>query len=513
MENNISKPPRTTGILLHPSSLPNSPVCGTFGSPAREWLRLLASNGIGVWQFLPIATTDKTGSPYSSPSSFSYNPWFLDVDDLVNQGFLPISIAKDLPGSACQKKNSVDFRLADLRSQKVGEYLRKYWDNQNEEKHREFDLWRNKQFWLEDHAMFMELRRQYDELPWWKWPSCYSHYEKSNLEVIKEKFQDNLLEHYLLQWHLDRQWNALRKFAKDLGVLLFGDLPFYVSRDSSDVWSRTSLFSIYQSGELSIQSGVPPDYFSETGQLWGTPVYRWRKHKSTRYRWWRSRFLRHFQQADLLRIDHFRALDSYWAVPGQENTAENGYWRPSPGLKLLSFLRKELGGKLPLVAEDLGVITPEVESLRDYFSLPGMKILQFAFDGNPNNPYLPENINGSGWIVYTGTHDNATTMGWWNELNDEVKNYISTKFNESGASPVWRLIEIGLATEAKLFVAPIQDLLSLDNASRFNKPGTIDNNWSWRLTSFDDDLNQSLRMYGELGKSYERSFFDAFLIL
>ena len=509
----MCKSPRTIGVLLHPSALPNSPVCGSFGEPAREWLRLLATNGIGVWQFLPIAPTDKTGSPYSSPSSFSYNPWFLDVNDLVEEGFLPFSVVKDLPGSDCQNHGLVDFYLADLRSQKVGEYLRKYWEDQNSERHREFNLWYKNQFWLEDHALFMELKRQNNNLAWWQWPSHFSLYKKSNLEIIKVDFKDNLLEQYLLQWHLDRQWNSLKSFAKELGVLLFGDVPFYVSRDSSDVWSNTSLFSILQSGELKIQSGVPPDYFSETGQLWGTPVYRWRKHSSTRFLWWRRRFARHFQQVDLLRLDHFRALDSYWAVPGKDKTAENGYWSSSPGLKLLALLRKDLGGRLPLVAEDLGVITTKVESLRDYFSFPGMKILQFAFDGNPDNPYLPENIKGNNWIVYTGTHDNPTSMGWWNELNDEMRYKISSRFNKRITSPSWQLIEIGMSTDAKLFVAPLQDLLSLDNSNRFNKPGTIDNNWCWRLSSFDSNLNQELKRYGESGKFFKRSFEDSSLIL
>ena len=512
MGQNISKTPRTLGVLLHPSSLPNSPVCGTFGAAARDWLRLLAKKGIGVWQFLPLATTDKSGSPYSSPSSFSYNPWFLDVDDLVAEGFLASSVVEDLPGAGDSNKERVDFALADLRSQAVGRCLRESWGSQSSFTQYQFKLWVEKQFWLEDHALFMELRRQYNEIPWWTWPDSFSKYRKSDLERLKIDCQNRLLEQYLLQWHLDRQWNVLRKLANELGVVLFGDLPFYVSRDSSDVWSKPALFSIHHSGDLHNQSGVPPDYFSDTGQLWGTPVYRWQKHKSSRFRWWRSRFLRHLEQVDLLRVDHFRALDSCWLVPGNAETAQNGFWSPSPGLKLLSLLSKDLGGKLPLVAEDLGVITQKVESLRDYFDLPGMKILQFAFDGNVENPYLPENIKGNGWIVYTGTHDNETIVGWWNNLSDESKNFVSSRFVNQVSTPSWQLIELALSTEAKLCVVPIQDLLDLDNSCRLNKPGTTTDNWCWRLSSFDCKLVNGLERYAALGKAYQRSFLDAISI-
>tara|TARA_Y100001968_G_scaffold333661_1_gene398101 strand:- start:34148 stop:35695 length:1548 start_codon:yes stop_codon:yes gene_type:complete len=510
MRENIKKIFRTSGVLLHPSSLPNSPVCGSFGRPARDWLRLLSKNGIGVWQFLPIAPTDKTGSPYSSPSGFSYNPWFIDVNDLVEEGFLPDSVFNQIPGAIEQSACSIDFSLADSRSQFIGTLLKENWKTQSLLRHQEFNLWRSNQFWLEDHAVFMELRRQFNDLPWWKWPLPFSSYENFDLKQWSESHQEKLLEHLLLQWQLDRQWKSLKSLAKRLGVILFGDIPFYVSRDSADVWSNPSLFSILKGRNLHLQSGVPPDYFSDDGQLWGTPVYRWKKHKRTRFRWWRGRFARHLEQVNLLRIDHFRALDSFWAVPGDDKTARNGYWRPSPGLELLSLLKKDNLGQLPLVAEDLGVITPGVDLLRSYFGLPGMKILQFAFDGNKDNPYLPENIKGNNWIVYTGTHDNQTSLGWWNELDDEKRRYIAERYNKEGLSPCWQLIEMGLSTEAKLFVAPIQDVLELDDKARLNKPGTIENNWSWRLESFDSELENSLRNYGNLSRTFERTSEDIF---
>ncbi len=297
-----------------------------------------------------------------------------------------------------------------------------------------------------------------------------------------------------------------------MGVLIFGDLPFYVARDSVDVWRNKELFSVLSNGEMYEQSGVPPDYFSDDGQLWGTPVYRWRKHKASKYRWWRRRFRRQWEQFDLLRLDHFRALNSYWSVPAKENTAKKGTWMPSPGLELLHILQRDYGEKIPLVAEDLGEITPAVIELRDYFRLPGMKILQFAFDGDFNNPYLPENINGSKSIVYTGTHDNPTTNGWWNEIEDNVRQRVLDRSKDRIESASKSLIEMGLSTDSCLFIAPIQDILGLGNEARFNTPGTIGNNWIWRLESFDKNFNNSLKAYGGLSQSLGRSFDKSLLI-
>jgi len=490
---------RSIGVLLHPSALPLSPVCGSFGESARQWVQLLAENGIGVWQFLPLAPCDSTGSPYSSPSSFAFNPNLLDANDLAKEGFIPSSVIDELPGANELNPSLVDFRLAEERSQKLGFFLREAWIDQSVECHREFNLWCRKQFWLEDHVLFMELRRQFQGLPWWDWPKAFADRNPISLHFWRRKHQRSLLEHRLLQWHLDRQWRLLKELAKDLGVLLFGDLPFYVSRDSADVWSRRSLFSLLPEGELAYQSGVPPDYFSATGQLWGTPVYSWSRHQVTHFHWWRSRVARHLQQVDLLRLDHFRAFESFWAVPGNKKTAEEGVWQPSPGSELLRLLQIDCGGELPLVAEDLGIITPEVEKLRDDFGLSGMKILQFGFDGNSKNPYLPENIKGTGWVVYTGTHDNPTTLGWWDSLDQETKEIINKRTQESHEMPGWKMLEMGLKTDAKLVVAPIQDLLSLDNSARFNTPGTTKNNWDWRISGLDQVLQKALKDFCKRG--------------
>ncbi len=489
---------RTVGVLLHPTSLPGDSFCGTLGKASERWLNYLSNSGIGVWQFLPLAPPDVTGSPYNSPSSFALNPWLIDVEELVLGCYLPHTSFKELRREKQHHENSlVDFNLLQKHSRKLGYLLRKAWPDVDNKNHRSFLNWRSKQYWLEDHSLFMSIREFYEDLPWWEWPEKVATYDKNHLESWKERHNEKLLEHQLLQWHVDRQWQSIKKLAKKLGVSLFGDIPFYVSHDSSDVWSNRDLFTISSNGELRIQAGVPPDYFSSTGQLWGSPTYEWESHKLDKYKWWRRRFSRQMHLVDFLRLDHFRGLSSFWAVPSNEVTAENGYWIESPGEEILEFFRHDCDGRLPLVAEDLGVITPQVEKLRDKFALSGMKILQFAFDGNLDNPYLPENINGYRWIVYNGTHDNPTTVGWWNELDAKSREVISRYLGKTVDSPSWQLLELGLCSEACLVVTQIQDLLCLGNDARFNEPGTTEKNWSWRIPSFDSRLEMALKEYGE----------------
>jgi 4-alpha-glucanotransferase len=295
-------------------------------------------------------------------------------------------------------------------------------------------------------------------------------------------------------------------------VRLVGDLPFYVAHDSADVWRHRGLFSLGLDGRLLEQSGVPPDYFAATGQLWGTPVYRWWRHRLNGFRWWLDRLERQLELFDLLRLDHFRALEAYWSVPGGAATAEHGTWCPSPGRALLTLLWWRCWrhgqllpeGRLPLIAEDLGVITPAVEALRDRFSLPGMKILQFAFDGNADNPYLPANYRGSRWVVYTGTHDNATTAGWWRHLDDGARGRVATLVGGQVPAPAWQLLELALASTAELAVVPLQDLLELGDEARFNTPGTIEGNWTWRLTAPVAELQGALQGFGAMAAGYGR---------
>ena len=308
---------RTSGVLLHPTALPDSPVCGTFGEPSRRWLHELANSGIGVWQMLPLAPPDPTGSPYSSPSCFAINAWFLDASDLANEQFISQDALNGLPGASLAMAGAtlVDFQLANHRSEALADALLADWPQQASERQDAFQHWCSQQSWLEDHVLFSVLHAQHNNA-WWTWPKPLAQHQRGALKAWAADNQASLLKERLMQWQLDRQWQEIRRLARDLGVVLFGDLPFYVSTDSADVWSHRRLFTVKESGELTLQSGVPPDYFSETGQLWGSPVYRWGRHRITRFQWWRKRISRQRDLVDLLRLDHFRALAAFWAVPG-----------------------------------------------------------------------------------------------------------------------------------------------------------------------------------------------------
>ena len=495
---------KSLGILMHPSSIPGGEVCGTFGKGAKEWIKKLEKHGIEYWQFLPITPTDSTGSPYSSPSSFALNPWFLDIEDLIEKGFILISKKIEL-GLTTQNKNYFDFDLANAYSEKLGDLLLQSWSSQSEERKLDFYKWTNENFWVEDYSIFTVIREEFNMLPWWQWPKEFKLKNNKFLKSWIKKKSEKILMKKLIQWHLDKQWKDIKNFAKLCNVNLIGDLPFYVSWDSADVWSNKSLFSIFKNGALIFQSGVPPDYFSSTGQLWGTPTYFWSKHKKTNFYWWRKRFKRQFELMDLLRFDHFRGLAGYWRVNGNSKTAIHGKWISSPGRSLLNKLKIDLGTEsLPIIAEDLGVITPDVEKLRKNFKLPGMKILQFAFDGNKDNPYLPRNINGENWVVYTGTHDNSTSISWWDSLEGNSKKRIRDEYKFS-EDPSLSLIEIGMKTDANLFIAPIQDILSLDDSSRLNIPGTTKNNWKWKLNRSLEEIEDNIKNFSELGDKFGRT--------
>jgi 4-alpha-glucanotransferase len=489
---------RRCGVLLHPTALPGAGPVGTFGAAARDWIRLLGRSGVGVWQLLPLAPTDGTGSPYSSPSGSALNPALLDGELLRQEGFIMEPATE--PGAGA-----------------LGEALLRGWQRQPRCHKQAFRRWRRaERFWLRDHCRFMVLRSLHDGEPWWQWPAPLAQRDRGALGRFERQQRPALLQEALVQWQLQRQWQQLRHLAREQGVQLFGDLPFYVAHDSADVWGRPALFSLGRGGALLQQSGVPPDYFSATGQLWGTPVYRWGVHGLGGFRWWLARLERQLELFDLLRLDHFRALQAYWSVPGGDGTAEHGVWKPSPGRPLLALLwcrcaqrgllqgwRGRLG-RLPLVAEDLGVITPAVERLRDRFALPGMKILQFAFDGDPTNPYLPANIHGRHWVVYTGTHDNATSIGWWNGLDGEARGRVQQAVGGAISAPGWQLLELALASPADLAVAPLQDLLELGDEARFNTPGTSTGNWCWRLERPIEALAGPLAGYGAMAARYGR---------
>ncbi|MEY4297278.1 MAG: 4-alpha-glucanotransferase [Cyanobacteriota bacterium] len=495
---------RRAGVLLHPTALPGTPGCGSLGEAARAWIDALADRGIGAWQLLPLAPTDGTGSPYSSPSGFALNPWLLDAEQLVADGLLERADLQALPAHG--DPGRLDIPLAQRRADLLAEALLCRAPHWPAAQRQDLADWRAQQaFWLHDHCRFMVLRRLQQQRPWWEWPAPLARRERGALHRLEQEQAGALEREVLLQWQLQHQWQRLLEHARRRGVEVIGDLPFYVAHDSADVWSRPHLFSLGRDGRLRTQSGVPPDYFSATGQLWGTPVYVWPLHRLTRFRWWMRRLERQLELLDLLRLDHFRALEAAWCVPGGDRTAEHGRWRPSPGRALLRRLRAVRGGgHLPLIAEDLGVITPAVEALRDHDRLPGMKILQFAFDGNPENPYLPGNFHGSDWVVYTGTHDNATCIGWWNGLGPEERQRVEACLGAAVQAPGWQLLELALRSSAELAVVPLQDLLELGDEARFNTPGTTEGNWGWRLRQPIQAIAGPLQGLGEMARRYGR---------
>ena len=501
---------KSLGILVHPTSLPEGSYCGTFGNGLKKWIDLLSVNKIYTWQFLPLTPTDSSGSPYSSPSSFAINPWFLDANELIKNNYIEDSDILEKIRIEGVETESFNFKIADYLSTLLGKLIYKNWDTQPEEVKKEFFIWLENNKWVNDYSLFSLLKEQFNSLPWWEWPKEFRSKDKMILDLWSKENCNKLLEKKLIQWHLNRQWLKVKDYAMIQGVTLIGDIPFYVSRDSVDVWSNKSLFSIKETGELLFQSGVPPDYFSSTGQLWGTPVYDWTEHIRTKFDWWKKRFKRQFQMVDILRLDHFRALESYWRVEGKAKNAIKGEWVKSPGIEILQSLKNYLNvKKLPIIAEDLGIITEDVNNLRDDFDLPGMKILQFAFDGNKDNPYLPKNIENSNCVVYTGTHDNSTTISWWNDLDEIIKKKIIAQYKFSD-NPSWSLIKMGMETNSKLFVAPLQDILSLDDKSRLNTPGTVSNNWKWKYNKSLIDLEHCLERFGILGESHFRN--NLFLI-
>ena len=493
---------RQAGVLLHVTARPGPQHNGSFGQEARDWVSLIARHGVKVWQVLPLAPVDDTGSPYSSPSGSALNPRLLDLSSLAAEGWLGDSDTVDPVALAAPE-----------REQELTQALRRGWQQALPNHRQAFARWQHKQrHWLKDHCRFLVLKRMHGQRPWWEWPAELAQRRAAALHQLELEHADALLEQALLQWHLQRQWQNLRHHAKHVGVQLVGDLPFYVAHDSADVWSQPGLFSIRRSGRLLQQSGVPPDYFSNTGQLWGTPVYRWPQHWLGGFGWWLRRLLRQLELFDLLRLDHFRALQAFWSVPGEAPTAETGRWRLSPGWPLLGLLwlaclgrgRLLADGRLPLIAEDLGVVTRGVEWLRDGFGLPGMKILQFAFDGDPNNPYLPSRYRGRRWVVYTGTHDNATTLGWWWQLDGDSRHRVEHTLGAAVQSPGWQLAHLGLDSAADLAVVPLQDLLELGDEARFNTPGTASGNWNWRLQQPIDSLEGPLKGYGEMAVRAQR---------
>ncbi|PLA75437.1 4-alpha-glucanotransferase [Hydrogenovibrio sp. SC-1] len=423
---------KQAGVLLHPTSLPS----GTLNHQAWQFLDWMESAHLKVWQMLPLTQPVQGLSPYQSVSAFAMNPTLLPEDWQAKW----------------TSKQDTTF----------DEYLE------------------NEPHWLHDYALFMTLRQQFSQVSWVDWPKVYKTREAAALKAFAIEKSAEIRYLKQQQFMLSQIWHQLKSDANARGIQLFGDMPIFVAYDSADVWANPHLFKLDENHNPQVVTGVPPDYFSETGQRWGNPHYDWQAMEKTHFKWWRQRIASDFELFDLIRIDHFRGLEACWEIEAEEETAINGCWQKVPGRALLNTL-KQAFPDLPLVAEDLGVITPEVTALKNDFSLPGMSILQFGFNGLPDNPHsLAEQVENS--VVYTGTHDNDTTLGWWHlQENDDHRKWILSQLPEAHLPMPWPVIAAAMYSVAQLAIIPMQDFLGLDNTARMNVPGVANGNWTWQF--------------------------------
>ena len=468
---------RRSGILLHPTSLPGRQAVGSLGQEAFDFVDFLVAAGQSVWQILPLGPTGHGDCPYSCYSAFAGNPLLISLEQLAAAGdLLPSELPEPEPAS-----DRADYKLAEQRQLPLLQQAWRNFSTRNDpERQLAFQTFcREQSVWLDDYALFEALRQEFRGAGWQHWPAEIRRREPAALKQWRDKLHDQVSWHQYLQFVFFEQWLALKTYANHQGISIFGDLPIFVAENSADVWANRHLFYLDENDRPTLVAGVPPDYFSKTGQRWGNPLYRWERIAADDFAWWLARFSWNLQLFDLLRVDHFRGFVACWAIPADEETAVNGSWMPVPGQELFAQLRERMG-KLPIVAEDLGIITSDVEELRDHFALPGMKILQFAFDSGPDNPYLPHNHLPHS-VVYTGTHDNNTSLGWWQSLTPHGHQQVRDYLRRSCRDMPRPLIETALASVAELAIIPMQDLLALDGGARMNHPGTATGNWQWRF--------------------------------
>jgi 4-alpha-glucanotransferase len=471
--------PRASGILLHPTSLPSRFGIGELGSEAYRFIDFLVESSQHLWQILPLGPTGYGNSPYASFSAIAGNPLLISLEQLQEQGLLTEEDFATLPEFPVDQ---VDF---DQVSKTKMPLLQKACENFKAHaslvQQKEFQVFcETKAHWLDDYTLFMALREAHEGTSWHTWERNISKSHPEVLDEWRQKLEGEVFFHKFLQFEFFRQWSNLKEYANSQGIQIIGDIPIYVAHDSADVWAHPGIFCLdEQTAEPSLMAGVPPDYFSETGQLWGNPVYKWDKLQEDNFGWWVQRFESLLEYVDIIRIDHFRGFEAYWAVPQGETTAINGSWVKAPGEEFFQVLNDKLG-KLPIMAEDLGTITPEVHALRDRFEIPGMKVLQFAFGGGQDNPYLPFCYERD-FVVYTGTHDNNTTIGWFNQNSDHEKENVLRYLGCISSEGVnWDLIRLALSSVANQAIIPLQDILSLGAEAQMNFPSKAEGNWGWR---------------------------------
>lgn len=492
---------RVSGVLLHITSLPSPHGIGDLGPTALSWVDRLAHARQSWWQSLPLGPTGYNNSPYQLLSSFAANTLLISPDGLIEDDLLSASDCAHPPFSAAV----VDYdAVAAFKRRLIQRAWKCFRSGGGQRLSTAFEQFRDEQkHWLGDYAVFRALKAKFGYVHYLQWPAELVNRDPSALERSRRELAEQIDQIAFAQFLVFRQADRLRAHAHENGVSLIGDLPFFVFGDSSDVWSNPELFLLDEQRRPQFVAGVPPDYFSARGQLWGNPLYDWEALRGSGYRWWTARLRSLLTHVDVIRLDHFRGFAAAWHVPAGAVTAELGKWLPGPGAEFFDAVENDLG-KLPLIAEDLGMITPDVYALRDQFHLPGMRVLQFAFDGHADNPHLPENFVAN-TVVYTGTHDNATTRGWFEDLGTDQRENVSEYLKHHGVksrNAAHALMEVAWSSQAALAMAPLQDLLNLGSEARMNVPGRPEGNWRWRCTE-EMLSDQAFEWLGELtGKSH-----------
>ena len=491
---------RAGGILLHPSSLPGPYGIGDLGPQAYRFVDWLTSTGCKLWQVLPLGPTGYGDSPYQCFSAFAGNPYLISFEALIDEGLLTVDDLADLPNfepSGVDYGQLIPWKLDLLHKSFARLTLA------SKEFREEFEYFRvDNAPWLDDYALFMSLKEVHGGGPWGDWEASLRQREVSAMEQARLSQHEDILRYSFYQFLFFRQWHKLRSYANERGIRIIGDIPIFIAYDSADAWAHPDLFFLDENSLPTVVAGVPPDYFSKTGQLWGNPLYRWDVHKQSGYAWWLERFRSVLSFVDIVRLDHFRGFAGYYEIPYGAPTAETGQWKTGPGKDFFQEVAREFSraedGALPIIAEDLGVITPDVVELRQSFHLPGMKILQFGFTG-ADNPFLPHNYP-THCVAYTGTHDNDTAIGWFEVAPEDERKFALRYLQTDGSNFAWDLIRGVWSSVAAYAITPMQDVLSLDTQARMNFPSRLGGNWGWRMQEADTSevLAKRLHEFNEL---------------
>jgi len=481
---------RRSGIVLHPTSLPGPHGIGDFGKEAERFVDTLVKMKQGVWQILPLGPTGFGNSPYMSLSAFAGNPLLISLEKLCAEGLLS---SEDL-GEPQFSGNAVNYeQVRRYKTPLLRKAAHSFFKNPRKQAQKDLENFcEENRDWLEDFALFCSLKSARGERLWTAWEKELVRREPQALRKVADQYSDEIRFHQFLQFFFFKQWAELKRYTNTKGIEIIGDVPIYVAHDSADVWANPELYYLDESGNPTVVAGVPPDYYSATGQRWGNPIYRWGLMEKNGFRWWIKRFKRLMSQADLVRIDHFRGLEAYWEIPAKEPTAVVGRWVKGPGDKFFEAIRKELG-QIPVIAEDLGVITPEVEALRERFGLPGMRVLQVAFSTDAKaDDYLPHHYVEN-CVAYSATHDHNTTVGWFTadagsqttqtpEEIEKERRQVKAYLDSDGSQIHWDMIRAALKSKANLCIFPLQDVMGLGSEARMNRPGRADGNWQWRFS-------------------------------